>query len=110
RLRLCDVADDCGELLRARPHGPVARGQVDPGHVAELGKAGEPGVVLFDGVLVLLGGVPRGDDRGRHIEARIVRQLDGLAQDATRLWNRSAPEGFELLATESVEVLVLREL
>ena len=50
RLAVRDVADDRGELLRARPHRPVARRQVDPGDVAQLGDAAEPGRVVLLGV------------------------------------------------------------
>ena len=47
RVSLRDVADDLGELLRTRPHRPVARRQLDPGHVAQLGQAGDERVALL---------------------------------------------------------------
>ena len=49
-----DVADDRGELLRPRPHGPVARRQIDPGHVSQLGEAADERIPLLHCVPVLL--------------------------------------------------------
>ena len=51
RCAVRDVADDRGELPRARPHRPVARRQVDVRHVAQFGEPGEEGIALHDGVL-----------------------------------------------------------
>src|SRR5438034_1011541 len=84
-LSLREVADDCRELSRARPHRPVARRQVDVGDVAQLGETAEPRLALFDGVLVLRGRVPGADDRTRHVEARVVRKRGCLAQCGTGL-------------------------
>ncbi len=110
-MSLCDVADDPGELPGARPHRPVARRQVDPGHVAQLGETAEPSRVVLLGVgLHLLGREPRADDGARDVATRVVRQLRSLAQDAARLRNRSPPKGLELLLAEPVEVLLVREL
>src|SRR5918996_4462667 len=103
-VSLRDVADDPGELPGARPHRPVARRQVDPADVAQLGETTEPRIALLDGGLDLLGRVSRADDRARNVETRVVGQYGGLAQDATRLRNRSPPKRLELLLAEPVEV------
>src|SRR5215207_9557424 len=71
-VSLRDAADDLGELLRTRPHRPVARRQVDPGDVADLLQAPQPRVAFLRGVLVLLGGVPGADDRARDVEPHVV--------------------------------------
>jgi hypothetical protein len=83
--------------------GPVARRQVDPGDVAHLLEAGEPGVALVQRLLVLLGRVSGVDEGARDVEPRLVRQLDCFAQDTARLRDRPLPEGLELLLAESVE-------
>src|SRR3989442_10485361 len=105
-----DVANDRGELLRARPHRPVARRQVDVGHLAQLGQAADPRIALLDSVLDLLRRHLRAHDRGRHVETRVVGQLRSLAQRGTRLGNGAPPERLELLLTKPLEAFVLREL
>ena len=104
-----DVAQDRGELLRAGPHRPVARRQVDLGHVAQLGQAGEQGIALFDGLLVLLGGEPGRDDGARHVEAGVVGELRRPVDDAARLGHRPLLERRQLLRGEPVEVFCLGE-
>src|ERR687888_1649363 len=105
-----DIPDHGGELLRARPHRPVARRQGDPGEVAEGGETTEPRVALLDRGLVLVGREPRADCCARHVESRVVGQLRRLAQYAARLGHGPSPEGLELLLTEPLEVLALLEL
>src|SRR6187397_2230768 len=56
--RARDVADDRGELLWARPHRPVARRQIDIGHVPQFRQAREKRIALLQSLLVLLGGEP----------------------------------------------------
>src|SRR6266487_4527161 len=104
-MRLRYVADDLSELARTRPHRPVARGQVDPGRVPKLGDAGEKCPVrMFLGVgLVLLGSKSRADQGARDVAPGIVRQLEGLPQDAP--WDRNCPlaELLLLLFAQPVE-------
>src|SRR5512132_4537666 len=63
-----DIADHIGEVLRARPHRPVACREVDPGDIPQLLEAPQPVVALLDRSLVLLGRVRRADGGARHIE------------------------------------------
>ena len=109
-VRLRHVADDRGELLRARPHGPVAGRQVHPGDVAELGDTGEPRGAVLDGILVHLRREPRADHRGRQVSTRVVGQRDRLAQHATRHGHGAMSERLELFLGESIHVLLRREL
>src|ERR671919_1215220 len=109
-VSLRDVADDPGELPRARPHRPVARRQVDPADVAQLGETTEPRIALLDGGLDLLGREPRAHDRARHVQARVVGQLRSLSQCRARLGNGPPPERLELLLGEPVEVFLVLEL
>ena len=84
RLRRRDVADDRGELPRARPHRPMARRQVDPGRVAELWDAGKecPVRMLLRVGLVLLGGEPSANQGARDVAPRFVGQVVAIAEEA----------------------------
>ena len=55
RHSLRDVSEQCGQVLWARPHGPVTRRQVEVRDVAQLGKTGDPWVACFDSGFDLVG-------------------------------------------------------
>ena len=76
----------------------------------QVGETPEPRLALLDGILVLLGRVPRAHDRARHVKACVVGQSGRLTQCGTRLRNGPPPERRELLLTEPVEVFILGEL
>ena len=63
-----DPAEDLGELQRTRPHRPVARREVDVGHVVKLGQAGDPRVAFFDRACDLLRSHGCAHDRRWHVE------------------------------------------
>src|SRR5437867_2193497 len=84
-MGLRHVADDFGQLAWARPHRPVARREVDPGYVPQLGQAGKPRrVVLLRIGLDLVGAKPRADHRARYVAARVVRELHRFAHNSAR--------------------------
>ena len=87
----------------------MARRQIDPRHVAQLGQAGEEGIALLDGLVVLLGGEPGRDDGARHVEAGVVGELGCPVDDTTRLGHGALLERRQLLLGEPGEVLPLGE-
>jgi threonine/homoserine/homoserine lactone efflux protein len=93
-----------------RPHRPMARRQVDPGQVAQVGKSAEPRLAVFDGVFVCRRREPCAHGDAGDVEAGVVAQLGTLPQDSPRLRNGLLPERCELLLAQPVKVLVLRKL